>query len=99
VSRFDPSADEVEAAREKVKKLDQPKTFTVQLNASHFDASIVDELKSVFANFPGEAEVVLEMATSEGPRKLRFGAEFRVAPSAGLRAELNELLGGRPVAA
>ncbi len=38
------------------------------------------------------------MSTREGMRKLRFGRDYRVAPSAGLRAELDELLGA-PLAA
>jgi DNA polymerase-3 subunit alpha len=99
VSRFEPSADEVEAAKAEAKRLDEPERLTLQLDASRFDPSIVEELKSVFADFPGDAEVVLEMATSEGIRKLRFGAEYRVSQSAGLRAELDHLLGSRPLAA
>ena len=33
------------------------------------------------------------MDTSSGPRRLRFGAEYRVSVSGRLRAELDELLG------
>ncbi len=99
VQRFEPSVDELESAKEKVRKLEQPERLTLRLDASRFGLSIVEELKSVFADFPGDAEVVLEMSTGEGTRKLRFGPEYRVAPSAGLRAELDELLGNRPLAA
>jgi hypothetical protein len=47
----------------------------------------------VLEHFPGETDVLLQMKTSAGTRKLRFGPSCRVAPSMGLRAELNDLLG------
>jgi len=95
---FEPSSDEVAKAREKVKQL-VPKPVTLELDAARFGPAIIDELKSVFANFPGETEVELVMRTREGRRRLRFGSSYRVAPSAGLRAELDELLGSPPLAA
>ncbi len=99
VSLFQPSNDEMVEASEKVKKLDERERFMLKLDASRHGPSIVEELKSVFADFPGEAEVVIEMTTREGPRRLRFGPDYRVAPTAGLRAELAELLGNHPMAA
>jgi hypothetical protein len=33
------------------------------------------------------------METSAGPRRLRFGAGYRVSPSVALRAEIDHLLG------
>ena len=50
-------------------------------------------------NFPGEAEVVLEMRTAGGPRRLRLGPSYRVTPSPSLRAELDQLLGDAALAA
>ena len=50
-------------------------------------------------SFPGEAEVVLEMATRSGSRKLRLGPEYRVAASPTLRAELAHVLGPAVVSA
>jgi hypothetical protein len=47
----------------------------------------------VLEHFPGDTEVMLEMATADGPRRLRFGAGYRVAPGVALRAELDQLLG------
>ncbi|MEO7197304.1 MAG: DNA polymerase III subunit alpha, partial [Solirubrobacterales bacterium] len=95
---FQPSASDVADAKEKVLKLDQPEVLTLQLDAARFGATVIEELKSIFANFPGQAEVVLEMSTRDGPRRLRFGREYRVAPSAGLRAELDELLNAQMAA-
>ena len=50
---------------------------------------MIDELKRVFEDFPGESEVVLEVHTRTGLRRLRFGSEFKVAGrNAALKAEL-----------
>jgi DNA polymerase-3 subunit alpha len=97
--RFEPSSDEVAVAREKARKLAEPDVVTLRLDASRFGPTIIDDLKSIFANFPGEAEVLLEMSTRDGQRRLRFGKDYRVAPSAGLKAELDELLNSPPMAA
>jgi DNA polymerase-3 subunit alpha len=99
VERFEPSGVELAAAKAELKELDRREPLRLQLDASRFGAGIISELKSVFAEFPGESEVVLEMKTRDGVRRLRFGDGYRVAPSAGLRAELDELLGSRSIAA
>ena len=96
---FQPSQADVADAGETIRKLAEPQTLTLNLDAARFGPAIIDELKSVFANFPGEAEVVLEMGTREGKRRLRFGRDYRVAPSTGLKAELDELLNSPPMAA
>ena len=55
---------------------------------------MIDELKRIFEDFPGESEVVLEVHTRTGMRRLRFGTEFRVAGrNAALKAELDRVLG------
>ena len=60
---------------------------------------MIDELKRIFEDFPGESEVVLEVHTRTGLRRLRFGEEFRVAGrNAALKAELDRVLGGAVVA-
>jgi hypothetical protein len=43
--------------------------------------------------------VALEMTTREGVRRLRFGEGYRVDPDHGLRAELDQLLGPKALAA
>ena len=65
----------------------------MRLDATRLPASVISELKHLFENFPGEAEVVLEMRTAAGSRRLRLGQGYRVHPSASLRAELAQLLG------
>ena len=51
------------------------------------------ELKDVLADFPGECEVVIDLSTSVGERRLKLGPDFRVTHSASLHAELDRLLG------
>jgi DNA polymerase III subunit alpha len=95
---FEPAEAEREAARRARAPTEEgPMVLTV--NAADFGPTLVEELKSVFASHPGENEVVLVMETRAGVRRLRFGREFRVAPSHGLRAELDSLLGPHALAA
>jgi DNA polymerase-3 subunit alpha len=89
VEPFEPTEDEVARAR----AARAPEPIVLRIHAGAFGVSLVDELKSVFESFPGEAEVILEMETRQGTRRLRFGSDYRVRPSAALRAELDALLG------
>jgi len=41
------------------------------VNAADFGPTLLEQLKSVFANFPGDSEVMLVMQTRSGQRKLR----------------------------
>jgi hypothetical protein len=65
----------------------------VRVDATILAASVLADLKELFAGFPGESPVVIELQTSIGRRRLKLGADFRVARSAGLHAELDALLG------
>jgi DNA polymerase III subunit alpha len=95
---FEPGEDELVAARAKAKAR-HPDRILLRVSAAEFGAQLVEELKSVFQSFPGECEVVLEIETREGARRLRFGPEYCVTPSQALRAELDHLLGPRALAA
>ena len=44
-------------------------------------------------DFPGDAAVVVALETSQGPRTLAFGAEFKVQPVPDFFAEVKALLG------
>jgi len=55
--------------------------------------TVLADLKEVLCGFPGECDVVIELRTSVGPRRLRLGPEYRVTRDAGLHAELEALLG------
>jgi DNA polymerase-3 subunit alpha len=67
------------------------------VDAARLPATVVDELRELFERYPGDAEFVLEMHTSAGLRRLRFGDGYRIAArNAGLKAELDRLLGRAP---
>ena len=94
---FEPGPEDIAAARTRAAQVTGP--LTLKVNAAEFGAGLVDELKSLFGDFPGENEVVLEMKTREGVRRLRFGTDYRVTASPALRAELDQLLGPAALAA
>jgi DNA polymerase III subunit alpha len=94
VDPFQPTAQEVEAAREAAAlEPAEPQPLTVLLDATALPASIIDELKHVFGNHSGDCEVVLAIQTSAGPRTLRLGEGYRVKETPSLRAELQSILG------
>jgi DNA polymerase-3 subunit alpha len=95
VEPFTPTEEQVVTARAAaIKAAEPPPAVKLALDASVLRASILDDLKSVFSGFPGEADVVLELRMASGPgRRLKLGPDYRVAPSPALRAELHALLG------
>src|SRR5205085_771646 len=82
VEAFAPTPEEIErahanAATRKV----GPLPLHVRLDAAAHPASIIDELKHLLANFPGESDVWLEVRMSAGdPRTLKLGPSFKVEP-------------------
>jgi DNA polymerase-3 subunit alpha len=92
VEEFNPSSDEIEQARAKpVDRSDE--SLVLKVDAKRFGDSLIGDLKSVLEHFPGSTEVMLEIDTTAGTRRLRFGSGCRVTLTHGLRAELTELLG------
>jgi DNA polymerase III subunit alpha len=91
IEPFEPTAQEIQAAKP------PPSALTAELllrvDARRCPDSLIVDLKSLLEHFPGDTEVLLEMDTSRGRRRLRFGSEYRVAPTNALRSELDELLG------
>ncbi len=94
VDRFQPTEAEVEAAlAEEAKPVAGPSALRLRLDATALPASALLELKELLAGFPGDSDVVIELATTVGHRRLKLGPSFRVRRSAGLHAELDHLLG------
>jgi DNA polymerase-3 subunit alpha len=74
VERFDPSDAEIERAREQaVKAAEPPKPLCLMLDG-HLPASVIDELKRIIEDFPGETPVELKV----GERVVRLGNGYRV---------------------
>jgi DNA polymerase-3 subunit alpha len=94
VERFEATPEEVQAAAElEAKVATGPEAFRLRLDATALPATALGELKELLAGFPGESDVVIELSTTSGRRRLRLGRDFRVTRSAGLHAELDQLLG------
>ena len=97
VSAFNPSDAEVAKAKDQAAALAAaraPRPLCLRVDAGRLPATVIDELKRVFEDFPGESEVVLEVHTRTGLRRLRFGDDFKVAGrNAALKAELDRVLG------
>ncbi len=99
VERFEPTAEEVrDAVAEAAKKLAPPPPLRLRIDGKLLPATVLEDLKELLQGFPGESEVVIELSTASGRRRLKLGAEFRVTPGAGLHAELDGLLGQAIVA-
>jgi DNA polymerase III subunit alpha len=67
--------------------------LTVVIDAACVAPTVIDDLRRVLADFPGQVPVVLQMVRGEQRAKLRVGDGLRVDPVAGLYAELKALLG------
>jgi DNA polymerase III subunit alpha len=94
VERFEPTAEEVARAREEAARNPAvPAALKLRLDSTALAASVLSELKDVLSGFPGERDVVIELSTAVGDRRLKLGPEYRVGHSAGLHAELDLLLG------
>ncbi len=96
VERFEPSGEELERAQRLAAKASAQaaQALRIRLDAAAVPLTAIGELKDVLAGFPGESDVVIELCTRGGERRLRLGPDFRVSRGAvGLHAELESLLG------
>jgi DNA polymerase-3 subunit alpha len=71
----------------------RPSEVRLKIDARKAPAGTLRELGHVVRDYPGEAKVVLALETSEGPRTLEFGPDYRVAPVPDFYAEVKALLG------
>jgi DNA polymerase-3 subunit alpha len=97
--RFEPDSEEIASAAKKVTALPSG-PFEVSIDVDRLGTpGLMEELKSVFEDHKGDADVHLVMQTSDGPKKLKFGDGYRVQVTPHLRYELNQLLGPDAIAA
>ena len=98
--RFEP--DQAEIAAGAAKQVTQLPSGPLQLSVDVNKLGrpgLMEELKSLFEDNKGEADVHLVMQTSDGPKKLKIGEGYRVQVSPHLRYEINQLLGPDAIAA
>jgi DNA polymerase III subunit alpha len=65
----------------------------LRIDARRAPSGLVRELANVVREYRGDAPVVLALETSEGPRTLQLGPEYRVQPVPDFFAEIKALLG------
>jgi DNA polymerase-3 subunit alpha len=70
----------------------------LKIDALRARAGLVRELAALVKDYPGEAPVRLALQTSDGPKTLQLGNEFRVQPVPDFFAEVKALLGEAAVA-
>src|ERR671931_212874 len=70
----------------------------LRLDARQARAGIIREIAALVKDFPGEAPVVVDLVTSDGPRVFQLWSEFRVQPVPDFFAEAKALLGEAAVA-
>ena len=98
VEEFDPSPEEIERARAQAQAAArsaraQSEPVRLRVPAAALTRATIDELKQTIEDFPGAAEIWIELETSGGvTRRLRLGSEFRVQHTPTLRAELEQAL-------
>jgi DNA polymerase III subunit alpha len=104
VQRFAPSQEEIEKASVKAKAAAaaasaQARPVHLRVSASDLSSGAIDSLRQAIEDFPGAAEVVVEVEMGDGPpRRLKLGEAYRVAHTPTLLAELENALGPRPAA-
>ena len=97
VEEFAPSAEEIERSHSEASAAARTATALarpvhLRVAAADLSPSALDDLKQAIEDFPGPAEVLVEIDTSAGPRRLRLGKEYRVGHTPTLRAELEHAL-------
>ena len=89
---FQPSQAEIDKAIELHRKQKEP--FMVRVGPGQLTLDAVEEMKTIFKDHEGGAEVVLVVAGGERERRLRLGSDYRVRQSPVLRSEIEEIFRG-----
>ncbi|HWW91435.1 MAG TPA: DNA polymerase III subunit alpha [Solirubrobacteraceae bacterium] len=95
VQLFAPSEQEIERAQAETAASTvtaSAEPVHLRVDAAELTHAAIDDLKHAIGGYPGPAEVVLDIATSTGTRRLRLGREWRVKPTPTLLAELEHAL-------
>ena len=71
VEVFEPTAEEMEGAKEKVAELERRENFTISLDAAAFTPDVIERLKELFAEFPGDDRVEIDDVHPRGTAQAR----------------------------
>ncbi len=97
VEVFAPSEEEIEQAHRQAEiaartAVTLAKPLHLRVAPASLPASAIEDLKHIAAEYPGPAEVFLEVDTPAGVRRLRLGEAIRVQNTPTVRAELEHML-------
>ncbi len=104
VEVFAPSEQEIAKARKQA-DVDARTAVTLarpvhaRVDAANLSASAIEDIKQVVEDYPGPAEIVLDIDTLAGVRRLRLGEAFRVQNTPTLCAELENIFVSGPAVA
>jgi DNA polymerase III subunit alpha len=91
--RFEPDGEEIAQASAAASAPAEPLRLTIAA-AQLQRPGMLDQLKEVFEHHRGDADVHLAISSgSDKPTEIKLGDGYRVRPSSGLRAELDQVLG------
>ena len=104
VQPFEPDQQEIDRARAKAKATAAAdaagaRPLHLSVSADSLSMETLAELRQAIEESPGQAEVVLDIHTRSGTRRVRLGSAFRVRHTLSLREDLESALGPLPVAA
>ncbi len=101
---YAPDQQELDRARARAKataaaNATGAKPLHLSVSADSLSADVLAELRQAIEESPGQAEVLLDIHTKTGTRRVRLGSAFRVRHTLALRADLESALGAMPAAA
>jgi len=102
---FRPSSKDLEAARGAADErraeraaAAAPTEMHLRIDGQAVTGTALERLRQLLGDHEGEAVMVMTIQTSNGPRTLRLGTGFRVAPGPSLEVELARLFGRESIA-
>jgi DNA polymerase III subunit alpha len=101
---FAPSEQEIEDARKQADTdartaVSLAKPMSVRVALTSVSPSAIEEVKQLVADYPGPAEMWIELITGAGTRRLRLGEAYRVQNTPTVRAELESIFTATPAVA
>jgi DNA polymerase III subunit alpha len=104
VEVFAPSEQEIADARKQADvdarmAVSLAKPMSVRVDLAGISSSAIEEIKQLAADYPGPAEMWIEIATPAGIRPLRLGEAYRVQNTPTVRAELESIFTFTPAVA
>jgi DNA polymerase-3 subunit alpha len=98
---FAPSEQEIDDARRQADAeartaVSLAKPMSVRVDLASVAPSAIEEVKQLLADYPGPAEVCIELDTAGGTRRFRLGEAYRVQNTPSVRAELESIFASAP---